>query len=73
MGSQRRLSITAARAKAQCLLARTGHLGQAAREAAARRKVVREQVERGKEDRAIHYEAHVLGRRLRHAGRLHLH
>ena len=47
------------------MLAQTGHLSQAAREAAARR-IVREQVDRGKEDMAIHYEAYVHGRRLHH-------
>ena len=72
-GYRRRLSITAVRAQAQCLLSRTGHLGQAAREAANRRKVVREQVDRAKEDIAVHFEAHVRGRRLHHVGRLHLH
>ena len=61
------------RAQAQCLLLRTGHLGQAAREAANRCRVVREQVDRAKEDIAVHFEAHVCGHRLRHVGRLHLH
>ena len=70
---RRRLSITAVRAQAQCLLARTGHLNQGARDAAGRRKEVREQVERGKLDRAAHYEAHIRGRRIFNRGRLHLH
>ena len=35
---QRRLSITAVRAQAQCLLLRTGHLRQGAKDAANRRK-----------------------------------
>ena len=54
---RRRLSITAVRAQAQCLLAKTGHLSQGAREAAGRRRVVREQAERAREDRAVHWEA----------------
>ena len=61
------------RAQAQCLLARTGHLSQGAREAAVRRREVREQVEMARVDRAAHWEALVRGRRLHNVGRIHLH
>ena len=70
---KRRLSITAVRAQAQCLLARTGHLSQGARDAAGRRREVRVQVENEREDRAAHWEALVRGRRLHQRGRLHIH
>ena len=58
---RRRLSITAVRAQAQCLLARTGHLSQGVVEAAGCQRVVREKVERRREERAIHWEAPVRG------------
>ena len=70
---RRHLSITAVRSQAQCLLARTGHLGQGAADAAARRKVVRETSDRNRKDMAAHFEAFVRGRRHHNIGGLHLH
>ena len=70
---RRRLSIAAVRAQAQCLLARTGHLGDGARQAAQRRKQVRQSAERNRVDMAAHYTAHVRGRGLHQFGGLHLH
>ena len=45
---RRRLSITAVRAQAQCLLSRTGHLGQGAKDAADRRQLARGLAERAR-------------------------
>ena len=70
---RRCLGITAVRAQAQCLLARTGHLGQGAKDAADRRQIARNLAERSRGEMRAHWEAHVRGRRLHTVGGLHLH
>ena len=70
---RRHLGIRAVRAQAQCLLARTGHLEQGAKDTADRRQVARNLAERSRGEMRAHWEAHVRGRRLHRIGGLHLH
>ena len=59
---RRILSVTFVRSQATCLVARMGHLGQAAQECAARRRVATGQGERLRLEMAAHFSAHIRGR-----------
>ena len=63
LGQYRRvLSVTFVRCQAACLVARMGHLGEAAKECAGRRRVAMEEGERMRNEAAAFYSAHVRGR-----------
>jgi hypothetical protein len=63
LGQYRRvLSVTFVRCQAACLVARMGHLGQAARECAGRRKVAMQEGERMRQEAAAFHQAHIRGR-----------
>ena len=63
LGQHRRsLSVSFIRAQAACLVARMGHLGVGAREAAGRRKVAMEQERRLQKEEEAFFAAHVRGR-----------
>ena len=63
LGQYRRvLSVTFVRSNAACLVARMGHLGEAARECAGRRRAAMMEGERMQQEAAAFYAAHVRGR-----------
>ena len=63
LGQYRRvLSVTFVRSQAACLVARMGHLGEGARECAARRRVAMGEGERMRQEAAAFYTAHIRGR-----------
>ena len=63
LGQYRRvLSVTFVRSQAACLVARMGHLGQAARECAGRRRVAMADGERMRQEAAAFHTAHIRGR-----------
>ena len=63
LGQYRRvLSVTFVRSQAACLVARMGHLGQAARECAGRRRVAMADGERMRQEAASFHAAHIRGR-----------
>ena len=62
LGQYRRvLSATFVRSQATCLVARMGHLGEEARECAARRRMTMVEGERMRQERAAFYAAHIRG------------
>ena len=63
LGQYRRvLSVTFVRSQAACLVTRFGHLGQAARECAGRRRVAMADGERMRQEAAAFHTAHIRGR-----------
>ena len=63
LGQFRRvLSVTFVRSQAACLVARMGHLGQAAREAAGRRRVAMVEGVRMREEAVAYHSAYIRGR-----------
>ena len=63
MGQYRRLlSCLFVRSQASCLLARMGHLGEGAKECAARRRVTMAEEERRRKEGEAFFAAHVRGR-----------
>ena len=59
---RRRLSCLFVRSQASCLLARMGHLGEGAKECAARRRVAMAEEERVRKEAEAFFAAHVRGR-----------
>ena len=70
-GYRRRLSVTAIRAQAKCLLARLGHIGPGADTAAQRRAQVRGAEQAQKKEMQAFYEAYIRGKNNRVIGNLH--
>ena len=68
---RRRLSVVAIRAQARCLLARVGHLGPAAEQAAQRRAKVRGNEDLQRREMQANFEAYVRGKKLHTRGNLH--
>ena len=63
LGQYRRdLSVSFLRSQAACLVARVGHLGQAARECAGRRTVAMAEGVRMRQEAAAYHAAHIRGR-----------
>ena len=63
LGQYRRvLLVTFVRCQAACLVARMGHLGEAAKECAGRRRAAMEEGERMRQEAAAFFSAHVRGR-----------
>ena len=63
LGQYRRLlSCLFVRSQASCLLARMGHLGEGAKEFAARRRVAMAEEERMRKEGEAFYAAHIRGR-----------
>ena len=63
LGQYRRvLSVTFVRCQAACLVARMGHLGEATKECAGRRREAMQEGERMREEAAAFFAAHVRGR-----------
>jgi hypothetical protein len=63
LGQYRRvLSVSFVRSQAACLVARVGHLGQAARECAGRRTVAMAEGVRMRQEAAAYHAAHIRGR-----------
>ncbi len=63
LGQYRRvLSVTFVRSQAACLVARMGHLGESARQCAARRRLDMQEGERMRQEAAAYHTAHVRGR-----------
>ena len=63
LGQYRRvLSVTFVRSQAACLVARMGHLGEAARECAGRRRAAMMEGERMQQEAAAFNAAHIRGR-----------
>ena len=63
LGQYRRvLSVTFVRSQAACLVARVGHLGQAARECAGRRRVAMAEGVRMRQEAVAYHAAHIRGR-----------
>ena len=63
LGQFRRvLSVTFVKSQAACMVARMGHIGEAARECAARRRVAMVEDERMRMEAAAFFAAHVRGR-----------
>ena len=63
LGQYRRLlSCLFIRSQASCLLARMGHLGEGAKECAARRRVTMAEEERRRKEEEAFFAAHVRGR-----------
>ena len=63
LGQYRRvLSVTFVRCQSACLVARMGHLGEAAKECAGRRRVAMQEGERMREEAAALFSAHIRGR-----------
>ena len=69
---RRRLSICSVRAQASCLLARLGHFGHQASQAAKRQDKARGVEEASKQEMRSHWEASVRGRRISRVGFLHI-
>ena len=59
---RRVLSCVFVRAQANCLVARMGHLGEAAKESAARRHITMADDERRKKEQEAYFAAHIRGR-----------
>ena len=59
---RKRLSCLFIRSQASCLLARMGHLGEGAKECAARRRVAMAEEERVRKEAEAFFAAHVRGR-----------
>ena len=59
---RRRLSCLFVKSAASCLLSRMGHLGEGAKECAARRRVAMAEEERTIKEAEAYYAAHVRGR-----------
>ena len=70
-GYRRRLSVTAVRCQAKCLLARLGHLGPAADQAAQRRAQIRVSEQAQRTVLRANFEAYVRGKRPHSIGNLH--
>ena len=69
LGQYRRyFSTLFVRAQADCLTARIGHLGPAAREVAGRRREMMEQEARARREAAAYHAAYVRGRGMRRSG-----
>ena len=63
LGQYRRvLSVTFVRSNAACLVARMGHLGEAARECAGRRRLAMAEGVRMRQEAAAYHAAHIRGR-----------
>ena len=63
LGQYRRvLSVTFVRCQAACLVARMGHLGEAAKECAGRRRLAMQEGERMREEAAAFHSAYIRGR-----------
>ena len=63
LGQYRRVfSVTFVRSQTTCLVARVGHLGQAARECAGRRSVAMAEGVRMRQEAAAYHTAHIRGR-----------
>ena len=63
LGQYRRvLSVTFVRSQAACLVARVGHLGQAARECAGRRRLAMAEGVRMRQEAVAYHAAHIRGR-----------
>ena len=63
MGQFRRVLLRSfLRSQAACLVARVGHLGQAARECAGRRRVAMAEGVRMRQEAAAYHAAHIRGR-----------
>ena len=63
LGQYRRVfSVTFIRCQAACLVARMGHLGEAAKECASRRRLAMAEAERMRREEATYYQAQVCGR-----------
>jgi hypothetical protein len=60
--TRRVLSCVFVRCQAACLTARMGHLGEAAKETAARRQVTMAEEERRRKEQEAYFAAHVRGR-----------
>ena len=59
---RRVLSVVFVRSQAACMVARMGHLGEAARECAGRRREAMREGERMRLEAAAYYSAHMRGR-----------
>ena len=71
IGSYRRiLSCSFVRSQESCLLSRMGHLGEGAREAAARRRLAVRQEQLAREEASAFFAAYVRGRQGPQRGRL---
>ena len=70
-GIRRRLSVVSVRAQAQCLLARMGHLGTGAAQAAEHRSRVKGVAEAERRERIAYHEAYVRGKCAHITGNLH--
>ena len=63
LGQYRRvLSATFVRCQAACMVARMGHLGEAAKECAGRRRMAMVEGERMRQEAAAFHSAHIRGR-----------
>ena len=69
---RRRLSVCAVRSQASCLLARLGHTGEKAWEAAMRRDMARSREETIRQDMIAHWESSVRSRHITRVGQLHI-
>ena len=59
---RRVFAVTFVRCQSACLVARMGHLGEGAKECAARRRQAMSEADRMRHEAAAHYSAHVRGR-----------